>query len=157
MLLLQVSSISLSRGLHLCYLQSHTTLDSMSVVVTNTAPSILPSSRVRDNPHVTSEEWAWIRHLNRCEMWTLHCYSNVYYFHVLFSLSSLPACSPTTNFLIGEGEEEGEQLQGRHRQLRPSESQYNFGQAVQQAVTRLFQVSTHRTTEHKASMPMTNW
>ena len=61
----------------------------------------------------------------------------------MFSLNSLPACSPTTNFLIGEGEEEGEQLQGRQRQLRPSESQYNFGQAVQQAVTRLFQVSAH--------------
>lgn len=59
----QVSSVSVSRGLHLCYLQSTTTIDSMSVLVSNTSPSVLPYIKVRENPHVTSEEWQWIRHL----------------------------------------------------------------------------------------------
>ena len=77
----QVSSVSVSRGLHLCYLQSHTTIDSMSVVVSNTGPSVLPYIKVRENPHVTMEEWQWVRRLGEVET------------------------SATTNFLVGEGEE----------------------------------------------------
>ena len=40
--------------------QSHT----MSVVVANTSPSILPYIKHRKNPHVTSEECSWVSHLN---------------------------------------------------------------------------------------------
>jgi len=117
----QVSSVSVSRGLHLCYLQSHTTIDSMSVVAANTSPSVLPYIKVRENPHVTSEEWQWIRHLNS-----------------LSSDNTLQPTSPTTNFLIGESEEGvGEDLP--RRQLRPTESQYAFGKTLQLAVVRLFQ------------------
>jgi len=115
----QVSSVSVSKGLHLCYLQSHTTIDSMSVVTTNTSPSILPYIKIRENPHVTSEEWQWIRHLNS------------------LSPSLLPT-SPTTNFLIGEGEE-GVSEELPKSSLRPTESQYAFGRSLQTAVVRLFQ------------------
>jgi len=50
-------------GLHLCYLQSHSTIDSMSVVVSNTSPSLLPYIKIRENPHVTAEEWLWLRRM----------------------------------------------------------------------------------------------
>ena len=117
----QVSSVSVSKGLHLCYLQSHTTIDSMSVVASNTSPSILPYIKVRENPHVTSEEWQWIRHMN-----------------TLSTDSSILTTSPTTNFLIGEGEE-GVSEEYPRTQLRPTESQYAFGKSLQMAVVRLFQ------------------
>merc|ERR1719158_1760144 len=96
----QVSSVSVSRGLHLCYLQSHTTIDSMSVVVSNTGPSVLPYIKVRENPHVTMEEWQWVRRLGEVET------------------------SATTNFLVGEGEEGSEQVRPT---LQPTEAQYTFG------------------------------
>ena len=32
----------------------------MRVIVSNTGPGILPYVKVRDNPHVTSDEWRWI-------------------------------------------------------------------------------------------------
>jgi len=107
----QVSSVSVSRGLHLCYLQSHTTIDSMSVVVSNTGPSVLPYIKVRENPHVTMEEWQWVRRLGEVET------------------------SATTNFLVGEGEEGAEQIRAT---LQPTEAQYTFGKLVQQAASRLF-------------------
>ena len=113
----QVSGVSVSRGLHLCYLQSHTTIDSMSVAVANTSPSILPYIKVRDNPHVTSEEWSWIRHLNGPQYHT----------------------SPTTNFLIGEAEEGMGEEVSSSRQLRPTEAQFVFGKCLESAVERLWQ------------------
>jgi hypothetical protein len=33
----------------------------MSVVVSNTSPSLLPYIKIRENPHVTAEEWLWLR------------------------------------------------------------------------------------------------
>ena len=44
----QTSGVNVSRGLHVCYLQSHSTIDSMSVVVSNTSPNILPYIRYVD-------------------------------------------------------------------------------------------------------------
>ena len=35
-------------------------LDGMQVIVSNTSPSILPYVKIRENPHVTSDEWRWI-------------------------------------------------------------------------------------------------
>ena len=121
----QVSCVSVSRGLHLCYLQSHTTIDSMSVVVANTSPSILPYMKVRDNPHVTSEEWSWIRHLARGGPGTAHYHTT----HI----------SPTTNFLIGEGEEGVGEEVPTSRPLRPTEAQFAFGKCLESCVERLFQ------------------
>ena len=125
----QVAGVSVGRGLHLCYLQSHTTLDSMSVVAANTSPSILPHIKIRDNPHVTSEEWSWVRRLAGGAGST--------HYH-----ASHPShISPTTNFLIGEGEEGvGEETLAAHqRPLRPTEAQFAFGACLEAAVERMFQ------------------
>ena len=57
----QVSQIGLQRGLYLCYVQAKSSLeDGMQVIVSNTSPSILPYMKIRENPHVTSDEWRWI-------------------------------------------------------------------------------------------------
>ena len=64
MLFQQVSTIGLQRGLYLCYVQAKSSLeDGMQVIVSHTSPSILPYIKMRDNPHVTSDEWRWILQL----------------------------------------------------------------------------------------------
>ncbi|CAI5454469.1 unnamed protein product [Caenorhabditis angaria] len=55
------SQIPLKRGLYLCYLKLHSSLNSIRVVVPDNLPSILPFVHVRDNPHLTKEEWQWIK------------------------------------------------------------------------------------------------
>lgn len=94
----QMCSISLSRGLYLCYVQAESTIDSMRVIVSNTSPSILPYVKVRDNAHVTLDEWMWIAKLGKLTS------------EVDFAMQ---APSPTTNFLAGEGEEGSEVTQVR--------------------------------------------
>ena len=69
---LQVSVMTLPKGLYACYVQSFTTVDSghgLNVVVSNSSPSVLPYAKVRDNPHVTSEEWAWVRSQKHILRW----------------------------------------------------------------------------------------
>ena len=64
MLFQQVSTIGLQRGLYLCYVQAKSSLEEgMQVIVSHTSPSILPYIKMRDNPHVTSDEWRWILQL----------------------------------------------------------------------------------------------
>lgn len=48
----QVSEISLSPGLYLCYLQCESTIDQMKLIVSTTSPSILPYVKLRNNSHV---------------------------------------------------------------------------------------------------------
>ncbi|CAB3400391.1 unnamed protein product [Caenorhabditis bovis] len=55
------SQIPLKRGLYLCYLKLHSSINSIRVVVPDNLPSMLPFVHVRDNPHVTKEEWQWIK------------------------------------------------------------------------------------------------
>ena len=54
---LMVSSVGVSRGLYLGYLQCQTSVDLMRAIVSKDKPNLLPHVRVRDNPHVSSEEW----------------------------------------------------------------------------------------------------
>lgn len=49
------------RGLYVGYLKLHSSLNSIRVVVPDVLPSMLPFTRVRDNPHLTKEEWEWIK------------------------------------------------------------------------------------------------
>ena len=48
-------------GLYLCYMKLHSTMNSIRVVVPDNLPSMLPFVHVRDNPHVTKEEWEWVK------------------------------------------------------------------------------------------------
>lgn len=49
------------RGLYLCYMKLHSSLNTIRVVVPDNLPSMLPFVHVRDNPHVTKEEWQWVK------------------------------------------------------------------------------------------------
>ncbi|PAV70159.1 hypothetical protein WR25_12789 isoform B [Diploscapter pachys] len=55
------SQIPLKRGLYLCYMKLHSSLNTIRVVVPDNLPSMLPFVHVRDNPHVTKEEWQWVK------------------------------------------------------------------------------------------------
>ncbi len=65
LLFFQVCDIRLSPGLYLCYLQALSSLDALRVVSMTTSPSVPPYVRVRDNPHVTCEEWGWLRRMGK--------------------------------------------------------------------------------------------
>uniref|UniRef100_A0A913HP05 Fibronectin type-III domain-containing protein n=1 Tax=Strongyloides stercoralis TaxID=6248 RepID=A0A913HP05_STRER len=56
--------IPLDRGLYLCYLKTFSTLTSVNLIVPENLPNSLPFVCVRDNPHVSKEEWEWIQMLN---------------------------------------------------------------------------------------------
>ncbi|XP_037093805.1 ankyrin repeat and fibronectin type-III domain-containing protein 1-like [Pollicipes pollicipes] len=56
-----VSSVGTSRGLYLGYLQCQTSVDLIRVSVARDKPNVLPHVRVRDNAHVSGEEWAWLQ------------------------------------------------------------------------------------------------
>ncbi len=96
----QVCDIRLSPGLYLAYLQALSSIDSLRVIASSTLPSAPPYVRLRENPHVTCEEWSWVRKMGS----------------VLsaggdggFEESSMQMPSPTTNFLANESEDGTEQ------------------------------------------------
>ncbi|ULT82585.1 hypothetical protein L3Y34_012087 [Caenorhabditis briggsae] len=60
----EASQIQLQRGLYVGYLKLHSSLNSIRVVVPDVLPSMLPFTRVRDNPHLTREEWEWIKSID---------------------------------------------------------------------------------------------
>ncbi|CRL05553.1 CLUMA_CG018014, isoform A, partial [Clunio marinus] len=57
----QTSTQQLSRGLYLGYLKMHSSFDTIQVVVPTKTPNNLPHVKVRDNPHVSAEEWNVIK------------------------------------------------------------------------------------------------
>nr|XP_042907399.1 uncharacterized protein LOC107442546 [Parasteatoda tepidariorum] len=56
-----VSKIPLSRGLYVAYVKISSSVDLIRILVPKKAPNILPYYKVRDNPHVSSEEWIWLK------------------------------------------------------------------------------------------------
>uniref|UniRef100_A0A8R1HMY2 Ras-associating domain-containing protein n=1 Tax=Caenorhabditis japonica TaxID=281687 RepID=A0A8R1HMY2_CAEJA len=60
----EASQIKLQRGLYVGYLKLHSSLNSIRVVVPDVLPSMLPFTRIRDNPHLTREEWEWIKSID---------------------------------------------------------------------------------------------
>ncbi|KFB38770.1 AGAP001726-PA-like protein [Anopheles sinensis] len=57
----QVSNIRLSRGLYVGYLKMQSSVDVIQVVVPVKTPNVLPHCKIRDNPHVSAEEWELIK------------------------------------------------------------------------------------------------
>ncbi|XP_018342286.1 PREDICTED: uncharacterized protein LOC108748561 isoform X2 [Trachymyrmex septentrionalis] len=57
----QVSSIKLSKGLYLGYLKMQSSVDLIQVVVPTKSPNVLPHCKIRDNPHVSAEEWDYLK------------------------------------------------------------------------------------------------
>ncbi|KAJ8957396.1 hypothetical protein NQ318_004876 [Aromia moschata] len=57
----QVSSLRLGRGLYLAYLKMQSSVDLIQVVVSSKSPNMLPHCKIRDNPHVSAEEWEYLK------------------------------------------------------------------------------------------------
>ncbi|KAJ8923141.1 hypothetical protein NQ315_001695 [Exocentrus adspersus] len=57
----QVSSLRLGRGLYLAYLKMQSSVDLIQVVVSSKSPNMLPHCKIRDNPHVSAEEWGYLK------------------------------------------------------------------------------------------------
>lgn len=60
----QMSTQKLSRGLYLGYLKMHSSFDTIQVIVPTKTPNNLPHVKVRDNPHISAEEWNIIKSKN---------------------------------------------------------------------------------------------
>lgn len=54
----QASRQKLSRGLYLGYLKIFSSFDTIQVVCQSKNPNVLPNCKIRDNPHVSAEEWS---------------------------------------------------------------------------------------------------
>ncbi|CAJ0583148.1 unnamed protein product, partial [Mesorhabditis spiculigera] len=63
----EACQISLKRGLYLGYLKLQSAINCARVVVPDSLPTVLPFVKVRDNPHVTEEEWNWIKAIDQNE------------------------------------------------------------------------------------------
>lgn len=59
------SQIPLDPGLYVGYLRLQSTLNVIRVSVPENVPSVLPFALIRDNPHVTMEEWEWLRDVDK--------------------------------------------------------------------------------------------
>ncbi|XP_017782500.1 PREDICTED: uncharacterized protein LOC108566897 isoform X2 [Nicrophorus vespilloides] len=57
----QVSSLKLAKGLYLVYLKMQSSVDLIQVVVPSKSPNMLPHCKIRDNPHVSAEEWDFLK------------------------------------------------------------------------------------------------
>ncbi|KAI1725401.1 ankyrin repeat and fibronectin type-III domain-containing protein 1 [Ditylenchus destructor] len=59
------SQIPLDPGLYMGYLRLQSTLNVIRVTVPENVPSVLPFVLVRKNPHVSQEEWEWLRQIDQ--------------------------------------------------------------------------------------------
>ncbi|XP_066966136.1 ankyrin-repeat and fibronectin type III domain-containing 1 isoform X4 [Macrobrachium rosenbergii] len=59
----QVSRVPLRRGLYLGYLKLKSSVDVLQVLVPEKTPNVFPHVKIRDNPHVSREEWEWLQSL----------------------------------------------------------------------------------------------
>ncbi|CAG0881703.1 unnamed protein product [Darwinula stevensoni] len=55
----------LGPGLYLGYVKAQSSMDSLSILVPEKVPNTLPFWKIRDNPHVSSEEWESISHMDK--------------------------------------------------------------------------------------------
>lgn len=53
----KVSSVKLSKGLYLGYLKMVSSVDKIEIIVPANSPNVLPHCKIRENPHINSEEW----------------------------------------------------------------------------------------------------
>ncbi|XP_071568589.1 ankyrin repeat and fibronectin type-III domain-containing protein 1 isoform X5 [Temnothorax nylanderi] len=61
----QVSGIKLPKGLYLAYLKMQSSVDLIQLVVPTKSPNVLPHCKIRDNSHVSAEEWDYLKRVPR--------------------------------------------------------------------------------------------
>ncbi|XP_049869455.1 uncharacterized protein LOC126369199 isoform X2 [Pectinophora gossypiella] len=57
----QVSRVQLPRGLYLGYLKLQSSVEVVRIVAPARTPNVPPHTRVRENPHVSAEEWDYLK------------------------------------------------------------------------------------------------
>ncbi|XP_055377283.1 uncharacterized protein LOC129609384 isoform X2 [Condylostylus longicornis] len=57
----QTSTIRLTRGLYLGYLKMQSSVDQIQIVVPKKTPNVPPHTKIRDNPHISAEEWSILK------------------------------------------------------------------------------------------------
>lgn len=57
----QASTVRLSKGLYLGYLKMQSSVDQIQIVVPSKTPNILPHYKIRDNAHISAEEWKFLK------------------------------------------------------------------------------------------------
>lgn len=57
----QTSTKKLSAGLYLGYMKMHSSVDTIQVMVPTKNPNNLPNVKIRENPHISAEEWCVIK------------------------------------------------------------------------------------------------
>lgn len=57
----QASTVRLSKGLYLGYLKMQSSVDQIQIVVPAKTPNILPHYKIRENNHISSEEWKFLK------------------------------------------------------------------------------------------------
>lgn len=57
----QSSSIKLAKGLYIGYLKMQSSVDQIQIMVPTKTPNVLPHCKIRDNPHISAEEWDFLR------------------------------------------------------------------------------------------------
>ncbi|GFU42429.1 ankyrin repeat and fibronectin type-III domain-containing protein 1 [Trichonephila clavipes] len=62
-----MSRIPLPKGLYVAYVKISSSVDLIRVLVPKKAPNVLPYYKVRENPHVSAEEWEWLKCLSSGE------------------------------------------------------------------------------------------
>lgn len=62
----KASRQKLSRGLYLGYLKMFSSFDTIQIVCQSKNPNVLPNCKIRDNPHVSAEEWSALQP-NECQ------------------------------------------------------------------------------------------
>lgn len=56
----QLSTVKLTKGLYLGYLKMQSSVDQIQIVVPTKTPNVLPHCKIRDNPHISAEEWEFL-------------------------------------------------------------------------------------------------
>lgn len=57
----QSSIVRLPKGLYLGYLKMQSSVDQIQIVVPVKTPNVLPHCKIRENPHISAEEWEFLR------------------------------------------------------------------------------------------------
>lgn len=57
----QASTVRLSKGLYLGYLKMQSSVDQIQIVVPAKTPNILPHYKIRENSHISAEEWRFLK------------------------------------------------------------------------------------------------
>lgn len=57
----RASNVRLPKGLYLGYLKMQSSVDQIQIVVPAKTPNILPHCKIRDNAHISAEEWKFLK------------------------------------------------------------------------------------------------